>query len=88
MKSLFTIILLIFLAELGDKTQLATILYSAESDLSKFYIFVGASLALILSTALCVLCGGMISSLVSERTINLFSGIGFIGVGIWMLLKI
>ena len=47
LKALLTVFVTIFLAELGDKTQLATLLYASDKDVAKLTVFLGASLALI-----------------------------------------
>ena len=75
--------LLIFLAELGDKTQLAVMLQSAVHGRST--VFIAASLALVLSTLLGVFLGGVLSRLVSERVIHGVGGALFIVFGIVML---
>lgn len=86
-KVLATVFLTVFIAELGDKTQLATMLFAADKEVSKFTVFIGASLALILASAIGVLAGGLISQYVSERNLNYIAGIGFIGIGLWTLLR-
>ncbi|MGC8825455.1 MAG: TMEM165/GDT1 family protein [Anaerolineae bacterium] len=75
---------LIFLAELGDKTQLASISLASKST-SPWMVFLGASLALTAVTALGVLFGQGISRLVPERLLRLLSAAAFIilGVLIW-----
>lgn len=75
----------VFLAELGDKTQLATLLFAADKDVNKWLVFVGASAALIATSALGVLGGTLISQYVSERTLQIVAGIGFIVIGAWTL---
>ncbi len=82
-----TIFLAIFIAELGDKTQLATMLFAADKEVSKFTVFLGASLALIVASGIGVLAGGVISQYISEKHIHYVAGIGFIGIGIWFLIK-
>jgi len=77
----------VFLAELGDKTQLATLLFAADKETSKWVVFTGASLALIATSALGVLGGAVISQYVSERALHIIAGIGFIAIGIWTLLR-
>ncbi len=86
-KILVTVFLTVFIAELGDKTQLATLLFAADKEVSKITVFIGASLALILASAIGVLAGGLISQYVSERSLNYVAGIGFIGIGLWTLLR-
>lgn len=86
-KVLLTVFIAVFIAELGDKTQLATMLFAADKEVSKLTVFVGASLALVLASAIGVLAGSAISHYVSERHLNYIAGIGFIGIGIWTLLR-
>jgi len=77
----------VFLAELGDKTQLATMLFAADRDVNKWLVFAGASLALIATSALGVLGGALISQYISARTLQIFAGAGFIVIGAWTLLR-
>jgi putative Ca2+/H+ antiporter (TMEM165/GDT1 family) len=77
----------VFLAELGDKTQLATMLFAADKEASKLAVFAGASLALILTSAIGVAAGSFLSQYVSAKTLQYVAGIGFIGIGVWTLLK-
>lgn len=77
----------VFLAELGDKTQLATLLFAADKDVSKWLVFFGASLALIATSALGVLGGAVISQYVSERMLHIIAGVGFILIGAWTLMR-
>jgi putative Ca2+/H+ antiporter (TMEM165/GDT1 family) len=86
-KVLFTVFTAVFIAELGDKTQLATMLFAADKDVSKLTIFIGASLALIVASGIGVLAGGFISQHISEKHLHYIAGVGFIGIGIWTLLK-
>lgn len=64
----------IFLAELGDKTQMATLLLSAESQ-SPFVVFLGAGLALIATSLFGVLLGQWMSKRISEETLDTCAGI-------------
>lgn len=77
----------VFVAELGDKTQLATMLFAADKEASKLAVFAGASLALIVASGLGVLAGGVVSQYVSEKFLNYIAGAGFVVIGIWTLLK-
>ena len=87
MKSLIVVFLSVLVAELGDKTQLATLLFAADKEVSKLTVFLGASLALVVTSAIGVLAGGVISAYVSERQLHYTAGIGFIGIGLWTLLR-
>ena len=82
-----TVFIAVFIAELGDKTQLATLLFAADKDVSKWTVFFGASLALIVASGIGVLSGGLISQYISGKYLHYFAGIGFVGIGIWTLLK-
>ncbi|MCW5600383.1 TMEM165/GDT1 family protein [Nitrosomonas sp.] len=86
-KILLTVFATVFIAELGDKTQLATMLFAADREVSKWTVFIGASLALILTSAIGVLLGSVISSYLSAKHLHYIAGAGFIAIGIWTLLK-
>ena len=87
LKILLTVFGTIFLAELGDKTQLATLLFAADKAVNKWVVFAGASLALILASGLGVLAGGLVSQYVPEKALHYVAGIGFILIGLWTLLS-
>ncbi len=70
-KVLITVFSAVFIAELGDKTQLATMLFAADKDVSKWTVFFGASLALIVASGIGVLAGSAISQYVSEKATRL-----------------
>jgi len=84
---LLAVLSTVFVAELGDKTQLATLLFAADKEVSKFAVFLGASLALVLTSAIGVAAGGLISQFISENHLHVIAGVGFIGIGVWTLLK-
>jgi putative Ca2+/H+ antiporter (TMEM165/GDT1 family) len=86
-KVLLTVFTAVFIAELGDKTQLATLLFAADKEVSRLTVFIGASLALIVASGIGVLAGGLISQHVSEKYLHYIAGIGFVGIGIWTLAK-
>ncbi len=75
----------VFIAELGDKTQLATLLFAADKNVSKWVVFCGASVALVLAAGLGVLGGTLVSQFVTEKQLNFVAGIGFIAIGAWTL---
>jgi len=75
---------LVFLAELGDKTQLATMLLAAESR-SLGAVFLGAAGALVLSALLGVVAGDLLQRLVPLRYVQVFAGVAFIAVGLLLL---
>jgi putative Ca2+/H+ antiporter (TMEM165/GDT1 family) len=85
LKLLLTVFSVVFVAELGDKTQLATLLFAADKDVNRFLVFMGASLALILASAIGVLAGGLVAQYVSEKVLHSIAGIGFVTIGVWTL---
>ncbi len=86
-KILLGVFTMVFIAELGDKTQLATILFAADKSVSKLTIFFGASLALVASSAIAVFAGSFFSDYINEKILNYLAGAGFILIGLWTLLK-
>jgi putative Ca2+/H+ antiporter (TMEM165/GDT1 family) len=87
LKILLTVFVTVFLAELGDKTQLATMLFAADQQVSKWTVFAGAALALVATSAIGVVAGGYISTLISPKQLQLIAGAGFIGIGLWTLVR-
>lgn len=87
LKVLATVFASVFLAELGDKTQLATVLFAAEAELSKLTVFVAASAALVVATGIGVLAGGLVSQYVSPTVLKYVAGAGFIAIGVWTLAR-
>ena len=81
---LFTTFVTVFLAEMGDKTQLTTITLSSTTN-KPLAVFIGSSIALILATLLGVLAGGSIANLIPAFLLKLLSGIVFLIIGITLL---
>ena len=75
----------VFLAELGDKTQLATVLFASKQSVSLLAVFIGASLALMCATALAVAAGAAISQYVNPKYLAYIAGAGFIVIGVWTI---
>ena len=82
-----TVFASVFIAELGDKTQLATMLFASNKETSKLTVFAGAALALIVTSAIGVLAGSVISQFISEKHLHYLAGVGFIAIGLWTILK-
>lgn len=85
MAAFFTIFLSVFLAELGDKTQIATLLFATDSKLSPFMVFLAAGGALLLSSAIAVLAGTFAKTYLSHIPLKLISGFIFVLIGIWTI---
>jgi putative Ca2+/H+ antiporter (TMEM165/GDT1 family) len=75
----------VFLAELGDETQLATLLFSTRESVSLVTVFIGASLALMPATAIAVIGGSLVSQYIDPKYLSYAAGLGFILIGIWTI---
>jgi len=84
-KIFLTIFIAVFVAELGDKTQLATMLFAADKEVSKYTVFIAASAALIVASAIGVLAGSLLSEYINEKILHYIAGIGFIAIGAFTL---
>jgi putative Ca2+/H+ antiporter (TMEM165/GDT1 family) len=82
-----TVFATIFVAELGDKTQLATLLYATDAENPKLTIFLASAAALVSTSALGVLAGGFLSQHIDTRVLSWVAGIGFIAIGIWTIAR-
>jgi putative Ca2+/H+ antiporter (TMEM165/GDT1 family) len=87
MKTYAVIFLSVFLAELGDKTQLATVLFATDAALSRWGVLAAAAAALVTSTALAVAAGALLGAWVDGRHLRRFAALGFIAIGVWMLAR-
>lgn len=87
MSSLLPIFISVFLAELGDKTQLATVLFATDQDKNPYLVFIAASLALVASTALAVLLGSVFSKYLAFIPLKLIAGVGFMAIGAWTVFE-
>jgi putative Ca2+/H+ antiporter (TMEM165/GDT1 family) len=82
-----TVFSTVFVAELGDKTQLATLLYAADGAHPKWTVFLAASVALVLTSALGVLAGSALSQYLDPRLLRWIAGLGFVAIGLWTLVR-
>ena len=87
LKVFFTVFAAVFIAELGDKTQLATMLFAADKEVSKWTVFLGASAALVVATAIGVIAGALLSEYINEKYLNYLAGAGFILIGAFALVR-
>ena len=71
-----TVFATVFVAELGDKTQLATLLYAADTRNPKITVFAAGAAALVLAVALAV-----------PRFLSLAAGSGFVVIGVWTIVR-
>jgi len=84
-KIFLTIFVSVFIAELGDKTQLATMLFASDKEVSKYTVFLAASAALLVASAIGVLAGSVLSEYINEKYLHYVAGVGFIAIGAFTL---
>lgn len=84
-KLLLTVFGTVFVAEMADKTQLVTLLFASDRDVSKWTVFFGSASALVLTSAIGVIAGTLLSQVVSARTMSVVAGMAFIVIGAWTL---
>ena len=87
MKPYIVVFVSVLLAELGDKTQLATLLFASDVALNRWGVLAAAAGALVTSTALAVVVGTAVGASLWMRHLNAAAGIGFLAIGAWMLLR-
>lgn len=87
LKVFFTVFAAVFIAELGDKTQIATMLFAADREVSKWTVFWGASSALVVATVIGIIAGTVLSEFINERYLNYIAGTGFILIGAFTLVR-
>lgn len=82
-----SIFITVFLAELGDKTQLATVLFASEKSYPAWFVFLSASAALVVSTGVAVLLGTAAERWLVHVPLKLVAGLGFILIGVWTVIE-
>jgi putative Ca2+/H+ antiporter (TMEM165/GDT1 family) len=87
MRAYAVVFLSVFLAEIGDKTQLATMLFATDASLSRTGVLLAAAAALVASSILAVAAGSVLAAWVDPRRIKTLAALGFIAIGLWMLLQ-
>ena len=87
LRLLGTVFATVFLAELGDKTQLSTMLYASGAANQKWTVFAGSALALVVSAGLGTFAGALLGERVNPRLLSRLAGVAFIVVGAWTLLR-
>jgi putative Ca2+/H+ antiporter (TMEM165/GDT1 family) len=85
LKAFATVFIAIFIAELGDKTQLATMLFAADKEVSRMTVFLASSAALVVAAGLGVLAGSLLAEHINTRYLSWLAGSGFIVIGAYTL---
>ena len=86
-KIVITVFCSVFLAELGDKTQIATMIFSANKDVNKLSVFIGSSLALVTTSFIALVFGTIFSAYLNPKMIGILSGVLFIIIGGYVILR-
>ncbi|MEY2745970.1 MAG: hypothetical protein RL112_1012 [Planctomycetota bacterium] len=76
----------VFLAEIGDKTQLATMTFAAQGA-DKWSIFLGSSVGLVAAAGVGVLAGAILARWVEPAVLTRVAGVAFVAIGAWTLWK-
>jgi putative Ca2+/H+ antiporter (TMEM165/GDT1 family) len=82
-----TVFITVFLAEIGDKTQLATMLFATKEETNKWAIFFGSAAALVLAAGIGVVVGEQLSKWISPKVLKWIAGIGFVAIGLWTIIS-
>ena len=77
----------IFIAELGDKTQMATLLFASERKDAPLIVFAASAGALVLGAAISVAVGAYGGRWLQHLPLKLIAGIGFVVIGVWSLFQ-
>lgn len=85
MSYLTPIFIKVFIAELGDKTQIATLLFATDRQVHPMMVFMAAALALVASTAIAVALGTVAERYLTMVPLKLLAGIGFVLIGLWTI---
>ncbi len=85
MRSYAAVFVSVFLAELGDKTQLATLMFATNPDVNRTGVFFAAAAALVISSGLAVLVGSQLGAWLPARQLKMVAGLAFILIGLWVI---
>jgi putative Ca2+/H+ antiporter (TMEM165/GDT1 family) len=80
-----TVFAAVFVAEMADKTQLVTLLFATDREVSKWLVFFGSASALVATSAIGVLAGSLLSQVINVKVMSVVAGAGFVLIGLWTL---
>ena len=73
-KILASVFISVFIAEMADKTQLVTMLFAADREVSKWTVFLGSASALVLTSAIGVIAGAMLAQVINVKMMSIVAG--------------
>ena len=82
-----TVFISIFIAEIGDKTQIATMLFATDRSMGKWTLFLVSASALTASSAIAVLGGELLAKVIPPTILRLVAGVGFVLIGLWTIIS-
>ncbi len=82
-----TVFVSVFVAELGDKTQIATFFFASTKTGAGLSVFLGSAAALVCSSGLAVAGGSLVGRYVNPAVLNGAAGMGFIIIGLMILIN-
>lgn len=85
MQQFLVIATVVFLAELGDKTQIATLLFATDKNHPPYMVFIATVSALTASTALAVALGMAAERYLTAVPLKFFAGLCFVLIGFWTI---
>ncbi len=85
MQQFLVIFLTVFIAELGDKTQLATLCFTLGRTHHPAFVFIAAAVALVVATAIAVALGMLAERYLTMIPLKLIAGFGFLAIGAWSI---
>jgi putative Ca2+/H+ antiporter (TMEM165/GDT1 family) len=86
MRSYLVVFASVLVAELGDKTQIAILLFAADPATGKRGVFLAAVAALVVGSGFAVVVGAHAGGLIAPRFLRTVAGLGFVAIGVWALL--
>lgn len=87
MRLFFTVLSTVFVAEIADKTQIATLLYATNAPQSRLTVFLGSAFALTLASAIAVLAGAALAQHIHPKVVSWVAGVAFIAIGVWTIVR-
>ncbi len=86
-QTFITVFTTVLLAEIGDKTQLATMLFATNKEVNLLHVFTGSAVALVVASALGVFGGAILGEFIPVKALHYAAGLGFVVIGVWTIYR-